>query len=359
MTSRRSRPRSGPGSKSVRRSPPLAAADRTLVEALELAVECFQEMARGWLSSEEGRAEGADQRSAAFDDACVKASGHFAGANLGAILAGPAKAAGAAIVGLITELASLGRPLLVGSGEQTEPFVPDETEENAEEILAFERENLLDRLEAIEADPEIAGLLVGVHLARKGENDPFAFPAWSDEVRGESLLAAALAAASLARLDEGPAGAPSEGTPTANALIHAVQEGKQRLRVAGVMNALIHVVQAAWLALPPLDRDSFGPGFGPGSQVIESCLLSSDLLPDLDVADIHRLSAKLIGAFLAGLAGEPPDLEDESREPALALLAAANAVGLALEANERADEQADELGSFELRPSHRGGRLLN
>lgn len=314
MTSRRTRSRRRSAAVRKPLTPPLGVAEQRLAEALSQAVSRLQELARGWFRQE---IDQADQRTDAFDVACTEAAGSFAGTNLTMVLGGPNRVASAALLALLAERVALGRPLMIRQDGVVEPFVFDAAQEIADDLCGLQMSALAERFERIDKDPETAAWMVGVHLAREGQNDPFAFPAWSDESMGESLLAAALMSAIMTMLR-------AEAEPGPEFEPH--------------INGSIHVVQAAYSALSPDDRADFSSGFGSASQVVEECLLQSDLLDELDVADVHRLSAKVAGAFLLGLIGDSLDFDGEVAEQAQALLTYAHAVGMSVEVGQADDD---------------------
>jgi hypothetical protein len=332
--------------------------DRRLLTAIGRAVACLQDLARGWLRQEFDRVE---ERTTVFEAACAQAGISFSGANLIPILGGADRAAAAAAMGVLAERSALGHPAMGGSTDgHREMIAPTEFAEVSDEIARLEDLELMARLESIAADPEVAGLLVGVHLAREGNNDLFAFPAWSDPVRAECVLGVAIAAAALSALVEPENAGQPAPAPSGPAL---------------------HVVQAAYAALSDEDQEDLQGGFGVLSRVIEACLLASEWLDDPDpsaapdseeqsgAADelaeqrhqqqAHRLSAKLVDAFLAGRDGiERPDFTEETAVSARTLLRTATAVGRAIADNEEPSAEPSLLPfARQLPPSARN--LLN
>lgn len=316
----------------IRRLAPLTAADQRLIDALMASVNGLQEMARGWLRHEP---DADNRRITAFDAACAAAGGSLAGVNLTRVLVGPDQVAGTALLALLIERTALGRPLMVSRRGVMEPFTFEQGDQAAEHLHSLQWDDLAERFEKVDKDPKTAAELVGMHLAREGRDDPFAFPAWSDEVMVECLVAAALTSAVMAMLRAKAKPVPSFGP---------------------YIDGLIHVVQAAYTVLSSDDGD-FSAGFDSASQVIEECLLKSDSLDDLDVHDVHRLSAKLAGAFLLGVVGDPLDFDGETAAQAQLLLTYAHTVGMSIDVgSDGSDHFSDPFGPPE---SPRRPPLLN
>ena len=332
MSARRPRSRARSRTRIVSALPVLTAADRRLATGLAAAIEGLQVMARGLL---DGEPEQAETRFAVFSAACVEAADSFSGANLLPLLAGPERAVAAAVLAALAERTALGHPPQADPADSPGPTSEADFEEVDAEINRLEETDLLYRLEEVVGDPEVAGLLVGVHLAREGDNNPFAAPTWSDQARVESLLAAAIATAALAMI------AQDQGAPPTGPAI----------------GDLLHVVQATYATLSPLDQAELPGGFGTMSRVIEPCLWSTDLLDDLELTDDHRLSAGMVNAFLAGRLDEPADLSEETGEQAQALLRAAAAVGQALVHGASDEERASDPFALPASPTAR--HLLN
>ena len=168
-----------------------------------------------------------------------------------------------------------------------------------------------------------AGWAVGMFLARGGDWDPAAPAGWAPEVLGQSVLAAAVTAATLARIRHAR-GIDPEDLPSAS---HEAVVG------------LTHVAEAAYYALDDEAQVILSGGFGIESQVIENILLAALDFEDLGITDIHRLSGSLFGAFLAGLTGEgDDDVDDEPNLGGQDLLAAAYATGADIHHHDDDDE---------------------
>ena len=298
----------------------LTPATLKLADALRTAVAAFRVLAAGWLDG--SIRTPSETRYLDFDRACSTAAGSLHGADFTAILNGPDPDAGSALFALLVERQALGRPLRVlVNGVLQDHLLPDHAMIMTE-LRTMERAPLAERL-ALYAEPgPSAAWAVGIHLARQGEWDPFAFDGWAPEVMGESILAAAVTTAALSRVRFARLGDPERVASASH----------------GAVSGLTHVAEAAYYALDSEARGALSGGFGSESDVIEDLLYAADDLETLDVHDVHRLSGSLFRAFLAGLGSEDLNVLDEPSQEGRDLLAAAYAVGAVIHHHDEEDD---------------------
>ena len=294
--------------------PALDAAEQALASAFADGVGSLRR-----LSAALGEAEDENVLSllADFDAAVLTISMIAKGVNLMPIVLGE-DAASRVALGFLAEWRELGRELPGEVGPGRRDWLDDALADTADLADDVESLDVVERVSAYSADETAAALVLGAHLARGGDNDPFFHAPWSLHALGVSLLAAAAAAATLA-LAADLSGTEAEMLPGTSA------------------RGLAAAAWEAYAAMDPRDRAQLD-GFGTASRVVEAALDAVDWIEGFEATDAHRLSALLLPAFVAGVSGgERPSGGRETGVTDRMLLEAAFAAGgMAAEGGRRA-----------------------
>ena len=214
---------------------------------------------------------------------------------------------------ILAERESLGKGVQAqtpsGVATDLSPDVVQLISETARSIYDLERLEDTDRMARLAGDSTSAAMAVGAHIARDGENHAFFALPWSPFTLTLSLFAAAATSAALSRLAVAT-GIGSEVLPFA---------------APDALTGLTRAAGNAYGVLDETDRLS-ADGFGTVSHVVEDILSGAGWIEDFEETDAHRLSAKLIPAFMAGYEGQPCHTHERGRSCQM-LLAAANMAG--------------------------------
>ncbi len=279
--------------------PVVGPAEQSFLDALAAAAAALSAWAQSILDD---APEPADDREAAYVEAISVAAERFRGTDVIKVL-GNGGPGSLAAMSLAAERIALGRPLRVLVAGREDGFTWSGSEEIRAEIEGIEETPFFERMMLVAGDALSAELLVGAHLARGSENDPLPLDPWTADTMAESLLAHAVATASIALL-----AAPFDA-------IHMPEHD---------LHGYLHVAQAAAGLLG--HPDEWSDGFGSASQVIEHILLGFEPL-DLSLIDAHRLGGWMSSAFAAGWRGETFEPRDEAYGDGLSLLQAAYELG--------------------------------